>query len=315
MKILGTGSALPKLVVTNDRLAEFLDTSDEWIVTRTGIRERRLLSDETLQSLAETAAARAIEDAGLTPADIDFVLVTTVEAETLSPALAMDLQKAVGLKCMGLDINAGCTGFIAALSLAEGMLATGQARKILIVSAEALSRFVDWTDRATCVLFGDAAAAVVVGEGEGVKALRFTAEPRREVLFADTPPGNSPFAIDPAPARYLYMAGQEVYKFAVSHSLKGIRDMLAENGLAPADVDYYLLHQANLRILEGVRNRLKVDEDRFPHDIDFTGNTSSCSIPLLLDIMRRDGRLQPGNKLIFSAFGAGLCTGTAYVEW
>ncbi len=315
MRILGTGSALPKLTVTNDRLAGFLDTSDEWIATRTGIRERRLLSDETLQSLAETASTRALENAGVAPGEIDFVLVTTVLAETLTPALAMDIQPAVGLKCMGLDLNAGCTGFVAALALAKGMMESGQARRILLVSAEALSRFVDWNDRTTCVLFGDAAAAVVLGEGEGVKAIAFDAEPRREVLCAETPPGNSPFAVDPAPATYLKMAGQEVYKFAVSHSLRDIRAMLDMQGLRPEDVDYYLLHQANLRILEGVRTRLRVDEARFPHDIEFTGNTSSCSVPLLLDVMNRDGRLTPGSRLIFSAFGAGLCTGTAYVEW
>ena len=315
MRILGTGSALPKLAVTNDRLAELMDTSDEWIVTRTGIRERRLLSDETLQDLAERAAADAMKDAGVAPADIDFVLVTTVQAETLSPALAMDIQNALGLRCMGMDLNAGCTGFIAALSVAEGLMAAGRAKHILAVSAEALSRFTDWTDRATAVLFGDAAAAVVLGEGEGVKALMFDAEPRREVLYADTPPGNSPFAVNPRPASYLKMAGQEVYKFAVSHSYRDIRGMLERQGLQPEDVDYYLLHQANLRILEGVRHRLKVGEERFPHDIEFTGNTSSCSIPLLMDIMRRDGRLTPGKKLILSAFRAGLCTATGYLEW
>jgi len=315
LKILGTGSALPKLRVTNDRLAEILDTSDEWIVSRTGIRERRLLSDETLQSLAEAAAKNALSDAGVAPVDIDFVLVSTVLAETLSPALAMDIQNAVGLRCMGMDINAGCTGFIAALSVADGLMAAGMAKHILVVSAEALSRFTDWTDRATAVLFGDAAAAVVLGPGEGVKDILFDAEPRREVLHVDSAPGNSPFAIDPRPACYLKMSGQEVYKFAVSHSLRDIRRMLDRQGLLPGDVDYYLLHQANMRILDGVRHRLNVGEERFPHDIEFTGNTSSCSIPLLMDIMKKDGRLVPGARLILSAFGAGLCTATAYLEW
>ena len=315
MKILGTGSALPERIVTNDELAGFLDTSDEWISTRTGIRQRRVLTTETLQSLAEKAGRLAMEDAGAAPEEIDFVLVTTVLAETLTPALAMDIQPALGLKCMGLDLNAGCTGYIAALSLARGLIETGQAKKILVVSAEALSRFADWTDRATCVLFGDAAAATVLGEGEGVKEIDFSGEPRRDVLCAETAPGNSPFAVDPAPASYLKMAGQEVYKFAVSHSLRDIRGMLAQCGLGAGDVDYYLLHQANLRILEGVRNRLGATEEQFPHDIELTGNTSSCSIPLLMDIMRRDGRLTPGKKLILSAFGAGLCTGTAYIEW
>ena len=315
MRILGTGSAQPERIVTNDELAGFLETSDEWIATRTGIRQRRVLSTETLRSLAERAGRIAMEDAAVAPEEIDWVLVTTVLAETLTPALAMDIQPALGLRCMGMDLNAGCTGFIAALATARGLIETGQAGKILVVSAEALSRFVDWTDRSTCVLFGDAAAAAVLSEGDGVRDIFFSGEPRREVLCAETPPGNSPFAADPAPASYLKMAGQEVYRFAVSHSLKDIRSMLSRRGLEAKDVDYFLLHQANLRILEGVRGRLGASEEQFPHDIERTGNTSSCSIPLLMDAMRRDGRLTPGRKLILSAFGAGLCTGTAYVEW
>ena len=315
MKILGTGSALPKKVVKNDDLAAFLDTNDEWISTRTGIRERRVLSDETIQSLAERAGALALRSAGVAPEEIDFVLVSTVQAETLTPALACDIQPALGLKCMGLDLNGGCTGFIAALSVAEGLIAAGRAKKILIVSAEALSRFADWTDRATCVLFGDAAGACVVGEGEGVKDIRFASEPRRDVLCGTTPPGNSPFAVNPQPAQYLKMQGQEVYKFAVSHSFRDIRDTLERNGLQPDDVDFYVLHQANMRILEGVRTRLKVDEARFPHNIERTGNTSSATVPVLLDELNRAGKLKPGCRVILNAFGAGLCTGTALVEF
>ena len=315
MRILGTGSALPERVVKNDDLAAFLDTNDEWISTRTGIRERRVLSTETLQSLAERAGRAALENAGVLPEDIDFVLVTTVQAETMTPALACDIQPAIGLKCMGMDINAGCTGFIAALAMAEGLIAAGRAKHILIVSAEALSRFADWTDRSTCVLFGDAAGACVVGEGEGFKDIRFAGEPRRDVLCASTPPGNSPFAVDPAPAQYLKMQGQEVYKFAVSHSFRDVRDMLAAHDLQPEDVDFYVLHQANMRILEAVRTRLKVDADRFPHNIERTGNTSSATIPLVLDELNRAGKLKPGRRVILNAFGAGLCTGTALLTW
>ena len=315
LKILGTGSALPEKVVTNDDLTAFLDTNDEWISTRTGIRERRVLSHETLQSLAERAGQAALENAGVAPEEIDFVLVSTVQAETLSPALACDVQPALGLKCMGMDLNGGCTGFIAALSVAEGLLASGRAHKLLVISAEALSRFADWTDRSTCVLFVDAAGAVVGGEGEGLGDIRFKREPRRDVLCASTPPGNSPFAIDPKPAQYLKMQGQEVYKFAVSHSFRDIREMLEAHGLAAEDVDFYVLHQANMRILEAVRTRLKVDETRFPHNIERTGNTSSATVPVLLDELNRSGALKPGCRVILNAFGAGLCTGTALLTW
>lgn len=315
MRILGTGSALPELAVSNDRLAEFLDTSDEWISTRTGIRERRVLSRETLQSLAEAAARRAIENAGITPEEIDLVLGCTVQAESSTPAVACDIQPAVGLKCMGFDINGGCTGFICALSVADAMIAAGRAGHILIVCAEALSRLTDWTDRSTCVLFGDAAGAVVVGPGDGLVAVHMRGEPRHEVLYAMTPAGNSPFAVDPVDGKPLTMMGQEVYRFAVSHSLRDIRDMLAENGLAPEGVDFYLLHQANMRILEGVRTRLGVSEAQFPHNIERTGNTSSATIPVLMDELNRAGKLKPGCRLILSAFGAGLCTGTALLRW
>ena len=315
MRILGTGSALPKKVVTNDDLAGFLDTNDEWISTRTGIRERRVLSVETLQSLAEDAGRATLENAGVAPEAIDCVLVSTVQAETMSPALACDIQPALGLKCMGMDINAGCTGFIAALAVAEGLIASGRAHRLLVISAEALSRFADWTDRSTCVLFGDAAGGVVVGEGEGVEDIRFDSEPRHEVLCAHTPPGNSPFAVDPVPAQFLKMQGQEVYKFAVSHAFRDIRQMLQDHGLEPGDVDFYALHQANMRILEAVRSRLKVDDERFPHNIERTGNTSSATIPVLLDELNRAGKLKPGCRLILNAFGAGLCTATALVRW
>jgi 3-oxoacyl-[acyl-carrier-protein] synthase-3 len=154
----------------------------------------------------------------------------------------------------------------------------------------------------------------VVGEGEGVKDIRFVGEPRREVLCGTTPPGNSPFAASHKPAEYLKMQGQEVYKFAVSHSFKDIREMLAYHDLQPEDIDFYVLHQANMRILEAVRTRLKVDEARFPHNIERTGNTSSATIPVLLDELNRAGKLKPGCRVILNAFGAGLCTGTAYLE-
>ena len=301
--------------MTNDDLAGFLDTNDEWIATRTGIRERRVLSEETLQSLAERAGKNALENAGVQPEEIDFVLVSTVQAETMSPALACDIQPALGLKCMGLDLNGGCTGFIAALGVAEGLIASGRAHKLLLISAEALSRFADWTDRSTCVLFGDAAGAAVVGEGAGIEDIRFFSQPRRDVLCASTPPGNSPFAVDPAPAQHLKMQGQEVYKFAVSHSFRDIRDMLERHALAAEDVDFYVLHQANMRILEAVRARLKVDGARFPHNIERTGNTSSATVPVLLDELNRAGKLKPGCRVILNAFGAGLCTGTALVEF
>ena len=315
MRILGTGSALPERAVTNDQLAEFLDTSDEWISTRTGIRTRHVLAGDRLSALAAQASRRALESAGIGVDQLDLILCSTVQAETATPALACVVQGEIGASCPGFDINSGCTGFLAALSAADAYLSSGAARRVLIVCAEAMSRLCDWTDRSTCVLFGDGAGAVVVDGEESFSFLQLTTASNTSVLSACTHAGNSPFAVDPVDFQPLYMNGQEVYKFAVSQSYAGIRAALEERRLEPQDVRHYLLHQANLRILEAVRTRLKLPPEAFPHCIERTGNTSSASIPILLDALHREGALQKGERIVMSAFGAGLCTATALLEW
>ena len=315
MRILGTGSALPEHIVSNDDLAQFLDTSDEWISTRTGIRVRHVLSSDHLADLAVTACKRALESAGIEAEALDMIICSTVQAEAATPALACIVQGAIGAHCPGFDINSGCTGFLAALDTADAMLAAGKAERILVFCAEAMTRLCDWTDRSTCVLFGDGAGAVVVDGGAGFKAINLTTASNDTVLNAYTHYGNSPFAVDPVDFTYMHMNGQEVYKFAVSQSCAGIRKVLDDAGLSPDQVQHYLLHQANLRILEAARTRLKLGPERFPHNIEETGNTSSASIPILLDKLNREGALQNGERMILSAFGAGLCTGTALLEW
>ena len=315
MNICGTGSSLPKFTLDNHKLTTFLDTSDEWITTRTGIHSRQVITDETLKGLGLEAAGRALEDAGLEAGDIDFVLCSTVQADTVTPSLACLLQGGIGAHCGALDINGACAGFVYALDLADAMIATGRARHVLVVCAEAMTRLCDWTDRSTCVLFGDGAAAVVCGPGEGFMGARLTSEGNEGVLYMRPQPGNSPFEKSPAPYTPMYMAGQEVYKFAVSTVPKDLKAVAEQAGLTPDDIDHYILHQANKRILDAVRARLHQGDEKFPSNIAVRGNTSSASLPILLDELNRAGHFKKGDLLAMSAFGAGLTTGSCILRW
>ena len=315
MRILGTGSALPARTVTNDDLAKFLDTSDEWIRTHTGIQSRQVITDETLLQLAARAANAALENAGLTSADIDYLLCSTVQADTVTPSLGCVLQAEIGAACPALDINGACAGFLYALDLADALLKAGKAARVLVVCAEGMSRMVDWSDRSTCVLFGDGAGAAVVDGGEGLLATRLTSAGDATFLNMHPSPGNSPFATSHLPMRALYMDGPEIYRFAVSHSVKDLRAVCEAAGVALEDVDHFLLHQANKRIIDAARVRLKQPEEKFPLNVQVRGNTSSASVPILLDEVSRAGRLRPGDILAMSAFGAGLTTGACVLRW
>lgn len=315
MRILGTGSALPARRVTNDDLAQFLDTSDEWIRTRTGIVERRVMDGESVLSLAREAAVNALENSKTTAADIEMVIVSTVKGDTLTPSTASQLQGEIGACCPAFDINAACSGFLYALDLASLYIDSGRAKRILVACAEGITRLCDWTDRSTCVLFGDGAGAVVVAPGDGLLATRLTSSPNFDVLNAYHHPGNSPFQQNKRPATYMHMAGQEVYKFAVSTPSESIRAVAQEAGVALDDIDHFVLHQANMRILEAVRTRLRQPKEKFASNIERTGNTSSASVPILLDELNRAGALKQGELIAMSAFGAGLTSGTALLRW
>lgn len=317
LSILGTGSALPKHVVTNEDLTAFLDTSDEWIRTRTGIGQRHLMTDESLLDLTEAAARAALENAGTAPDDIDYILCCTMAGDYVTPSLACQLQATLGATCPALDLNAACSGFIYGLDVAAGLFATGRAKRILMVAAEALSRITDWTDRATCVLFGDAAAAVVLGPGDALQYLSLESMGNWDVLYA---PSYSGFKLGQeegnyGPGSYLHMDGQEVYKFAVGAIERGINGALAATGTAAAEVDHVLLHQANLRIIQAAQKKLDIPAERWPTIIQRTGNVSAVSIPLLLDEENRAGHFKRGDTMVFCAFGGGLTAGTALVRW
>ena len=277
-----------------------------------------MLSDDTLQSLAERAGKAAMENAGVSPEDIDCVLVSTVQAETMSPALACDIQPALGLKCMGMDINGGCTGFIAALAVAEGLITSGRARKLLVLSAEALSRFADWTDRSTCVLFGDGAGAVVIGETPD------SGPDAHTVLWADgkgagfiSRDGGArlPHQAGTIPIPFLVLQGHDVFAFAV-RSLAKVTNQLCEMlGTTPDKLDRVFAHQANGRIIEAVARRMKLPLEKFYLNLVSTGNTSAASIPISLAEAVRKGELKDGMNIVLCGFGAGLTYAGTYMQW
>ena len=315
MKIIGTGRAHPAKVVTNAMLEKFLDTSDEWIRTRTGMAERRLITSEKLEDLAAEASRQAIADAGLKPSDIDYIICSNVVNEYITPSLSCIVQGAIGAKCACVDVNAACSGFIYALDMADDRLKSGKAKNILVIAAEEPTRMVDWSDRTLCVLFGDGAGAVVVTQGDGLICSRLTTTSKIDCLHYVRRLEPTPYITKEEYSAPMYMNGKEVFKTAVLSSSRDIKMLLDEAGLKPSDIKYYVLHQANMRIIEAIANWLKLDMSHFPTNVERCGNTSSASVPLLLDEMAREGKLQRGDKILMSAFGAGFTTGACILEW
>lgn len=317
-RIIGTGSFLPPNIVTNDDLSKIMDTSDEWIRTRTGIRERRLVKEETTAQMAVEAAKRALEDAGITAEELDLIIVGTITADHLTPSAACQVQ--AGLKAehaVAFDINAACSGFLFALGTAHAYIQSGFCRNALIIGVETLSKIMDWNDRSTCVLFGDGAGAAVLERAEtGLIAFdQGTDGEKGMVLTCQDRTNNNPLVQTQIRQDYVHMDGQEVYKFAVSKVPASIQKVLQEADLQPEDIKYYVLHQANLRIIQSVAKRLKLGEERFPVSLDHCGNISAASVPILLDEMNQKNMLQKGDKILLAGFGGGLTWGTAIAEW
>lgn len=315
MKIIGTGSAHPSLTVTNAMLENFLDTSDEWILSRTGIHQRQLISSEKLEDLAATAARNALENAGITAEDVDFIILSNVVNEYVTPGLGCVVQGMIGATCPTIDINCACSGFIYALSIAEAYLATQDMRNILIVCAEEPARMMDWKDRSTCILFGDGAGAVVVTKGDDMKGYHLSTTSKTEALYQLRKLQPTPFITKEEVDGPCHMHGQDVFKLAVSASINDIDKVLKQTGTSPDEIDYYVLHQANVRIIEAIRHFVQQDKEKFPINIHKYGNTSSATIPILLDEMNREGKLKTGNLLLMSAFGAGFTTGACIIRW
>ena len=313
-QILGTGSALPACRKTNDDLSQLVDTSDEWITTRTGIKERRILTTETVTEIAVAAAKNALDNSGIAASELDYIICPTLAGDYMTPSLACVVQMELGASCPAVDINGACSGFLYGLDVAEGIFARKKARYVLVLAAERLSRFLDWTDRSTCVLFGDAAAAVVLGEGDALHFLEVTAHGNL-CLAAPPASGSCPYTEPDTRKPGLLMKSREVYTFAVGAISSGIEKAAQETGISTEETDYYFLHQANMRIIETARKKLGLPREKFPVNIQKYGNTSAVSIPLLLDEWNRAGKLKKGQHLVMCAFGAGLTTGTAAIDW
>lgn len=315
MKISGTGSALPKKVVTNDMLAQFLDTSDEWIRTRTGVSSRFVISDERLEDLAAEAANKALADAGIKSEELDFIICSNVVNEYVTPQLSCIVQGAIGAKCPCIDINCACAGFIHAIEIAEAFYKAGKVKNVLVVCAEEPTRMTDWSDRRTCVLFGDGAGAAVLTPGDNIKSVKLSASSATEKLWQYRTLQPTPYITKEECDTPLQMKGQEVFKFAVTAASKDISRALKESGMTPSEIDHYLLHQANIRIINAIQHYLGQPAEKFPTNIENHGNSSSACCPILLDECNRRGLFKKGDKIVISAFGAGFVSGTLVVEW
>ena len=322
ISITGLGSCVPERVLTNDELATMVDTSNEWIVERTGIRERRIAaSEEALSDLAIPAARQAVERAGVDPASIDLVIVATVTPDMAFPTTSALLADALGAPDAGAyDLSAGCTGFMYAVAQAYGMMASGLSERALVVGGDVLSRIINWRDRATCILFGDGAGAVVLdrverggflgfelgADGAGGIHLTLPAGGSRSPATAET------IAME---KHFVHMDGREVFKFATRVLVSSAEKLLAECEVPVEEIDVYVPHQANIRIMDYAARKLGIPAERMLVNVDRYGNTSSGSIPLALADAAADGRLRPGSHVLMTGMGAGLTWGSALIEW
>jgi 3-oxoacyl-[acyl-carrier-protein] synthase-3 len=312
---LGTGSYLPEKVVTNADLEKIVETSDQWIQDRTGIKKRHIAAEkETTCDLAEKAARAAIDAAGITAKDLDLIIVATTTPDRVFPSTACLLQQRLhNHGSAAFDVQAVCTGFIYALGVAEKFIATGSAKNVLVVGAETLSRIVDWSDRTTCVLFGDGAGAVVLGASDepGILSSHLHADGAYENLLTVSA-GVSEGYDNPA---YIEMKGNEVFKMAVNTLGRIVDETLEANQLQKTDIDWLIPHQANIRIINATAKKLKMSMDNVVVTVDEHGNTSAASVPLALDVAVRDGRIQRGETLLLEAFGGGFTWGSVLVKY
>lgn len=319
-RLLGSGSALPERVLTNAELAENIDTSDEWIIERTGIRQRHIAGEgETTSTLATDAARAAIADAGIEPESIDLIILATATPDNTFPATATKVQNALG--CNGgiaFDVHAVCSGFLYALTTADSLLRTGQAKRALVIGAETFSRILDWEDRTTCVLFGDGAGAVVLEAPQdgspsdipsGVIASRLHADgAQHDLLYVDGGPSTT------QTVGHLRMKGREVFRHAVVNLAQVLHEVIEDAGISVSDIDWVVPHQANARILDATAKKLGIPAEKVIVTVDRHANTSAASVPLAFDAARKDGRIKPGDLVMFEAMGGGFTWGASLMR-
>lgn len=319
MQIKGTGSALPEKIMTNDDLATIIETSDEWISERTGIRQRHVSTGETVVSLSASACTKALSDANVKAEDVELIILATCSPEVMIPNVACQVQEQIGaINAVAFDINAACSGFLFALNIANAYIKSGLYKNALVIGAEVLSKIVDWTDRGTCILFGDGAGAAYVEATDTDNEYYFVQHAngaKGSVLTCATKDLKNPYYEKEFEPKYVQMDGREIFKFAVGQVPKCIEELLINSKEDVNNIDYFILHQANLRIISSISKKLAVDIDKFPSNVDKVGNTSSASIPILLDEVNKKGLLKRGMKIVLSGFGAGLTYGASLITW
>lgn len=321
-RLIGTGSYAPKKVVTNHDLEGMVETSDDWISSRTGIRERRVSAGDTTSDMAAKAAKNALKAAGVAPKDIDLIVVGTVTSEMAFPSTACSVQSQLGVRsgAAAFDVSAACSGFLYALDVADKYIRSGAVSKALVIGVDQFSRIIDWKDRSTCVLFGDGAGAVVLSAEKGKKGVlscHIHSDGRHwDMLYARNPQQPSPFfEAKDAETPFLKMNGNETFKIAVRTMGQAITEAMEQNGLKPEDISLLIPHQANLRIINATKERLGLSDDKVFTNLEKYGNTSAGSIPLALDEAVRAGRIKDNDIVLFVAFGGGLTWASAAVRW
>ncbi len=315
-QILGTGSFTPEKVLTNDDLSKMVETSDEWITKRVGVKERHVCTTESNTDMGVAASLAALENSGVKAEELDLIIGATISADTISPGLAGMVQNRIGAHCPCFDMNVACPGFLFALDVADGFFARKKVKKVLVVSSERMSGMIDWTDRSTCVIFGDGAGAAVLGEGDNYLSSTLSTIGGDNVISIPTKWDNSPFFEQELKKNCVFMAGQETYKFAVTSMVRDVRLVMEQAGITGEQVKAVIPHQANYRIINEARRRLpEIAPEKFLVNIDRYGNTSSASEPILLDEANRQGLLQRGDYVVLTAFGGGLSTAACVVRW
>ena len=313
-KVLGTGSCLPARSVSNDEMSTFLDTSDEWITQRVGVRSRRVCTTETTADLAFGAATDALAMSGLGPLDLDFIICATVSADNSAPSLACSVQSMLGAVCPSMDVNAACSGYIYALETAAAFFARGFS-KILVVGAERLTRHIDWTDRGTAVIFGDGAGAMVLGAGDSYISSKLYARGNDTILGIPNHVGESSFFTRELKRPYIHMNGPETFKFAVNAMCTDLAEVVEAAGLSMEDITWVIPHQANTRIIDAAVRKLGLPPERCLKNIENIGNTSAASVAIVFDELCRSGKLRDGDYIAMSVFGAGLTSAACVIRW
>lgn len=315
-RIAGTGMYVPPRVVTNDDLAQIVETSDEWISKRVGVRERRISENEYTSEMALKAAEKALEDSNIKAEELDAIFAATVSGETSSPSMSCMIQHGLGATCLAMDVSAACSAFLFLLETAAAFFALHKEyKKILVVGAERMSGVLDFTDRSTCVIFGDGAGAAVLERGENYLDSVMTVKGGDDVIKIPHGDGNCPYFTREQDTPYVHMQGQETFKYAVTAISQDITALLQRNHLKIEDIAWIVPHQANKRIIDFAAKRLGIEKEKFFCNIEKYGNTSSASVPIALDELAKSGKLQRGDKIILCAFGGGLANAACLIEW